>query len=494
MDRARRFARGPVRLRLSPTEAKHTAKKSDSLIVTNAGAVRGQAPGAAVEVSAVSETLAEGMSVLGYGYRDPLRAPPRKRARVWDDPEAFCAQMLENVENLVPQMSKSEQIVDSADVMADFGASYAFESYERPETPAASGAVEGAAVGAAVGSAAGGGRDRSAAGDEKRASSSSSGALGYVARVVSKLPDLSKSFSALEVGGGASGASYADMLFAGIASELARDAIYPAELRRRAGAIFDALIREELYSFAQSSVLRAPIADEGMREAERLMGLPRLQVVTSKYNVDILGKDLATLADGEWLNDEVINFHIKMMHDRCVRTRENDMAPARAKLRCLFFNSFFYTKLLADGKYKYKGVSRWSKRQKMIVHEDTLDKVILPINVNQTHWCLAVVNFRLRRFEYYDSLGGRNTACLAHLRQYIVDEAKKYRGEDIDVSDWVDYFPQNIPRQRNGCDCGVFTTKFADYVSQDLDFDFSQADMPYFRRRMVVDIMRGSLI
>lgn len=34
-----------------------------------------------------------------------------------------------------------------------------------------------------------------------------------------------------------------------------------------------------------------------------------------------------------------------------------------------------------------------------------LDKFMFPVNVNGNHWTLAVINFRLERLEYYDSLG-----------------------------------------------------------------------------------------
>ena len=40
-----------------------------------------------------------------------------------------------------------------------------------------------------------------------------------------------------------------------------------------------------------------------------------------------------------------------------------------------------------------------------------LDKVLGPIHLGN-HWCLAVINFQDKRFEYYDSLGGENKKCL----------------------------------------------------------------------------------
>lgn len=41
--------------------------------------------------------------------------------------------------------------------------------------------------------------------------------------------------------------------------------------------------------------------------------------------------------------------------------------------------------------------------------------------------------------------------------------------------------PQDNPTQMNGFDCGVFTCLAIDYLMRDVDFDFSQKDMPYLR-------------
>jgi sentrin-specific protease 1 len=133
-----------------------------------------------------------------------------------------------------------------------------------------------------------------------------------------------------------------------------------------------------------------------------------------------------------------------------------------------------------------------------------MDKVLIPVHLGN-HWCLAVINFVDKRFEYYDSLGGENPKCLEvfvtfqyrlittssidkislyfflsidskfydffccelqRLRRYVKDEYRtKHRGE-YDLSQWQDYTPLDIPHQQNGYDCGVFMCKFADYLSR----------------------------
>jgi Ulp1 family protease len=53
---------------------------------------------------------------------------------------------------------------------------------------------------------------------------------------------------------------------------------------------------------------------------------------------------------------------------------------------------------------------------------------------------------------------------------------------------------QNIPSQKNGYDCGVFTCIFAEYSSREEEFDFSQAHMKYLRNRMIYEIVNAKLM
>lgn len=85
----------------------------------------------------------------------------------------------------------------------------------------------------------------------------------------------------------------------------------------------------------------------------------------------------------------------------------------------------------------------------------------------------------------------KDETCLKNLAQYIKDEYKNKRNEDrSDVLSWPRLFPKNVPQQQNGCDCGVFTILFADYLSQNAIMDFNQKDIPDFRVKIVCDMLR----
>jgi sentrin-specific protease 1 len=50
------------------------------------------------------------------------------------------------------------------------------------------------------------------------------------------------------------------------------------------------------------------------------------------------------------------------------------------------------------------------------------------------------------------------------LARYISDEAQHKRSTALDVSEWQRSAPTDIPEQKNGCDCGVFMLKYADWL------------------------------
>ena len=205
--------------------------------------------------------------------------------------------------------------------------------------------------------------------------------------------------------------------------------------------------------------------------------------------VKLMGRDLARLAPGSWLNDETINLFMRLLQERDTRIHERSDAADFAK--CHFFNTFFLTKLYkgADG-YDYNAVRRWTMPARLKATGQSrssildVDKIIVPVNQSNTHWTVAVVDLRNERLEYFDSLGGEDDECLAHLAQYVVDEFQNKRAEDRpDVLEWPRHFPKNIPRQHNGWDCGVYLSMYADYLS--IEAEMGETNMDEYRLRML---------
>jgi sentrin-specific protease 1 len=199
--------------------------------------------------------------------------------------------------------------------------------------------------------------------------------------------------------------------------------------------------------------------------------------------IDIKKEDLERIAPGQWLNDEIINCYMNIINAEC----KNHLEYPR--VHC--FSTFFYVMLMNNGKgYSYSRVNKWTKSFDIFA----LDYVIAPIHVGGNHWCLSVINLKDKQFEYYDSMGNSGSTCIQNLRLYIADEHRSKKGSEIDLSDWKNHSPGNtIPQQNNIYDCGVFMCQFAESIASGSDIEHvNQADMPYYRKRMMLEILNNN--
>ena len=64
----------------------------------------------------------------------------------------------------------------------------------------------------------------------------------------------------------------------------------------------------------------------------------------------------------------------------------------------------------------------------------------------------------------------------------------------MDMTNWSQVIAKQIPQQMNGSDCGMFTCKFAEYLSRRARISFTQQNMPYFRNRMIYEIVKNTLL
>jgi Ulp1 family protease len=94
------------------------------------------------------------------------------------------------------------------------------------------------------------------------------------------------------------------------------------------------------------------------------------------------------------LNDNIINFYLALIAER-----EN----TGGKMRVLIHSTGFWRRLTRP-RYNYQKVSRlsWRKGASGSSILD-LDYIIIPIDGGKNHWTLGVINFKEKRFEYYDS-------------------------------------------------------------------------------------------
>ncbi|KAL7144457.1 hypothetical protein ABFS83_07G013400 [Erythranthe nasuta] len=209
----------------------------------------------------------------------------------------------------------------------------------------------------------------------------------------------------------------------------------------------------------------------------------KVLVTHQSSNIDIVGEKLQCLKPRAWLNDEVINLYFELL-------KEREKREPQKFLKCHFFNTFFYKKLISGkGGYNFQSVRRWTSQRKLGYSLLECDKIFVPIH-KEVHWCLAVINKRDHKFQYLDSLKGVDTQVTSVLARYFVDEIKDKCGKCIDVDSWEHEAVMNLPEQENGFDCGMFMIKYADFYSRDIGLRFSQEHMPYFRLRTANEILK----
>ena len=170
-------------------------------------------------------------------------------------------------------------------------------------------------------------------------------------------------------------------------------------------------------------------------------------VLSTMPGAEVTAKDMRKLKPSTWLNDEVINFYVIMINKRSKEAEEErnkkakelangdsavaaaapvakaakggnkqtgkrasgknnvDPTAGREILKVHGFTSFFFNKLKTSG---YEGVRRWTKK----VDVFACDAVLMPVNLHDAHWVTACINLRLKRFEFYDSMGHSNPFIL----------------------------------------------------------------------------------
>ncbi|XP_052456649.1 sentrin-specific protease 2-like isoform X1 [Carassius gibelio] len=203
-------------------------------------------------------------------------------------------------------------------------------------------------------------------------------------------------------------------------------------------------------------------------------------VLCSAFKLRITQRDLATLQEGSWLNDEVINFYMNL-----VMSRSEQEVGGR---KVYSFSTFLFPKLHSGG---HAAVRRWTKAVDLFFY----DIILVPLHLG-VHWSLAVVDFKSKSARSYDSMGQRHDDICNMILLYLKEEFKVKKGKDLETSKWTlsSLRPSEIPQQKNGSDCGVFVCKYADYISRGRSLTFRQNHMPYFRKAMIWEILNQKLL
>lgn len=111
---------------------------------------------------------------------------------------------------------------------------------------------------------------------------------------------------------------------------------------------------------------------------------PLIYPKTGKHRATVDFYDLEKLDEGEFLNDNLINFHLRFLEDDLQR-RQPDIAR-----RVYWFNTYFYTTLVSGSRsgkgINYDAVKKWTRN----IDVFNFDYIIVPI-VENLHWYVAII-------------------------------------------------------------------------------------------------------
>ena len=204
--------------------------------------------------------------------------------------------------------------------------------------------------------------------------------------------------------------------------------------------------------------------------------------VVKSFKITITSTDLYGLNADNWVNDNIIEFYMKMIADRSRQEIYRNLRHPTVHA----MSTYFFQNLMMRGPH---ALERWTRKEDIF----DFDVILIPIH-QEEHWCLAVVDFRSPGVFYYDSMGGHNMPALSLIMDYLKQEYARKRNAELDLKNYVKDVVEDCPKQENGADCGIFACKIAEYLSRDAKLQFTQQDMPFYRKLMVYEISKKRLL
>ncbi|KAH6614556.1 hypothetical protein B0J18DRAFT_374119, partial [Chaetomium sp. MPI-SDFR-AT-0129] len=169
--------------------------------------------------------------------------------------------------------------------------------------------------------------------------------------------------------------------------------------------------------------------------------------------IQIYHEDLRKLDDGEWLNDNIVNYGLETLK------KKYDDSNNRVHL----FSTHFYTTLKKEkSAIDYDRVRSWTKKAKLL----DKDYVVVPVH-EYSHWWMAIIcnpggldhdigpcSYRIITL---DSLNQDHSQAIDRLEKYLLAEFQDKKTRIITKpAQQLHIKAENIPQQNNSYDCGIF--------------------------------------
>lgn len=241
---------------------------------------------------------------------------------------------------------------------------------------------------------------------------------------------------------------------------------------------------------ATNNVFLAP-SPAGTRRRSRRRAAPSSgadDFVIHLGKIPVKRGDFDRILPGVWFTDQVVNAFVELLrHHRFLSASGAGHGEGRdGQQPNYFFNTYFYALMMRNGTYKYRSVRRWTRRKDVLA----CDKVFVPVNLDQSHWVLAVVEWTKGVVGIYDSLGstpgvGRNMV------KWAADEAKA-RGRPTKT---LAVEQRQAIQQNNSDDCGMYMCMCMELLAREQSvLQLMQSRANFYRRRIAAQILSGRLL
>ena len=243
-------------------------------------------------------------------------------------------------------------------------------------------------------------------------------------------------------------------------------------MKKRGESINDVSLLEKKSSVNQENVFQLSAhMEQYINKKMSMTSKNEEQTILLKIDkIEVTRYDLKTLQCKNWVNDRIIYAYLSLL---CLKSKQKIFSIDPLLFKFLFTRDF-------------SKAFKFHKQVNMLQFE----KIIFPINYPENcHWFLCLVDLEKKKITSFDSLDkyGRHDGILKMISEFFT---KKYSlNYKFDLQCDCD-----IPKQENPFDCGVFTMLFADCISRNSSFDFSQADIPRLRKIIMYEILTKSIV
>ena len=162
-----------------------------------------------------------------------------------------------------------------------------------------------------------------------------------------------------------------------------------------------------------------------------------------------------------------------------------------------FFTTYLYQTLLQEkseninccGTYSFKSVENWTNN---LINDTNLAKLFIPINIDNIHWVLIVVDIIQRSIHYYDSCHAEKDEQIQRLKniEHFMDDFETKKRSSEKKFKWSLHLNDGeTPQQKNTYDCGEFICLFCYLISKQQPVKFDQSIIPSFQSHMAISIV-----